>query len=159
MLLSPTSVARASEVSFLYVRYLVKYPSGYVFNFSKNTATSKNGKSTNPVKFALLEENKNLCVRHHVDLQLEKRKEWHDNESQLILSFVEPHEAVSTSTISRWIIAVLQLLGVDANTSCGQSTRSASSLKAKAVGFPTIEIIKRDHWSNSSALRDFTTKQ
>lgn len=69
------------------------------------------------------------------------KKEWHKSEPH----FVGPHKAVSTSTISRWIMTVLQLSGVHTNSFNGHSTRSASSSKAKAVGHPTFEILKASH--------------
>lgn len=66
--------ARASEIFFLYLRYKVKFPLGYIFNFGKNR--SKKSKSANPIKYAPFKENKNLCVCNHIDLYLEKNKEW-----------------------------------------------------------------------------------
>lgn len=56
-------------------------------------------------------------------------------------------------------MTVLKSLGVDTNTFSGQSTKSASNSKAKAVEVSTIEILKRGHWSNSQLLRGFTKKQ
>ena len=41
---------------------------------------------------------------------------------------------VSTPTISRWIMIVLNLSGVDTKTFTGHSTRLASSSKVNAVG-------------------------
>ena len=57
------------------------------------------------MKFIAFDTNKNLCVCKHIDLHLEKTKEWHKTEPQLLLSFIVPHRGVSTSTVSRWIIS------------------------------------------------------
>ena len=70
-------------------------------------------------------------------IYIEKTQEYHKKESQLLLSAIEPHEAISTSTVSHWIIEVLGLAGIDTKTFTAQSTRSASS--------PTEEILKRAH--------------
>ena len=60
MLLALTSVARASEIGFLNVRYLIKYSCGYTFYFGRNTKTSKRSKPRDPVKFHIFRENQIL---------------------------------------------------------------------------------------------------
>ena len=104
----------------------------------------------NPIRFISFDTNKNLCVCQHIDLYLEKTKEWHKTEPQLLLSFIGPHQGVSASTVSRWIITVSNLSSIDTNTFTNHSTRSASSSKAKPSGVSTAEIIKRRYWSRSS---------
>jgi len=84
---------------------------------------------------------------------LEKR------ETQLLLSFVKPHKAVSTSTISRWLVEILGLSGIDTSTFTGHSTRAASTSKAKILGVPTKEILKRGHWSKESTFQIFYYKE
>ena len=91
MLLPLTSAARASEICHLDTRYLIKHNSGYIFHFGKNTKTSKKGKLRSPIKCIPFDINKNLCVCYHIDLYLEKTKEWHKTELQLLLSFIGPH--------------------------------------------------------------------
>jgi len=44
MLLELTSAARAHEICFLDVRYLVKHSTGYTFHFGKPTKTASRGK-------------------------------------------------------------------------------------------------------------------
>ena len=56
-------------------------------------------------------ENKSLCECHHIDLKLDKMKEFHKIEVQLLLSFIKPHKGVTT--ISRWILEVLDLSGIN----------------------------------------------
>ena len=92
MLLALTSAVRASDIAYLDTRYLIKHPSGYIFQFGKNKNFS---------------ENKNLCVCHRIDLYLDKIKEFHKIEAQLLLSFIKPHKGVTTQTIFRWILEVL----------------------------------------------------
>ena len=88
---------------------------------------------------------KKLCVCHHIGLHIEGTKEYHKKESQLLLSLIEPHKAISTSTVSRWIIEVLGLVGINTETLTAHSTRSASSSKAKILGVPTKKIPRRGH--------------
>ena len=137
-------------LSCLDIRYLIKHNSGYIFLFGKNTKTSKKRKPRSQIKIIPFHSNKNICVCKHIDLYLEKTKEWHKTEPQLLLSFIGPHQGVSASTVSRWIITVSNLSSIDTNTFTNHSTRSASSSKAKPSGVSTAEIIKRRYWSRSS---------
>ena len=66
------------------------------------------------------------------------------------LSFIKPHKEVATSSVSRWIVQVLNLAGINTNMFKGHSTRSASSSKASTQGVPLVEILKRGFWSNST---------
>ena len=78
----------------------ITHNSDYIFHFGKNTKTSKKEKLRSPIKFIPFGTNKNLCVCHQIDLYLEKTKEWHKTEPQLLLSFICPHRGISTSAIS-----------------------------------------------------------
>ena len=84
MIFALTSAARASGICYLDTRYLIKHNSGSIFRFGKNGKISKKGKLTNPIKFIPFDTNKNICVCHHIDLYLEKTKEWHKTEPQLL---------------------------------------------------------------------------
>ena len=143
MLLTLTSAARASEICYLDTRYLIKHNSGYIFHFGKDTKTTKRGKLRSPIKFIPFDTNENLCACHHIYLYLEKTKEWYKTEPQLLISFIGSHRGVSKSAISRWIITVLNLSGIDTRTFTSHSTRSTPSSKAKEPGVPTAEFLKR----------------
>ena len=110
MLLALTA-AGASKTGFLDIWYLIKHSSGYTFHFGKNTKTSKRSKPKDP------------------DLYLERTKEIQGQNSQFLLSFVKPHGPVSNPTISRWILIVLNLSGIDAKTFTGHLTRTVSQFK------------------------------
>ena len=159
MLLALTSAARASEVCFLDTKYLVRHPSVYIFQFGRITKTARPGKPRKPIEFQHFNENRNLCVCNYIDLYIDKTKDIRGDESQLLISFVKPHKAVSTQTVSRWILEVLSQAGIDTKTFSGHSTRSASSSKAKARGVPIGEILKRGFWSQSTTFEKFYHKE
>ena len=96
MLVALTSAARGSEICFLNINYFVRHSSGHVFQFGRNTKTSKEGKPGNPIRCRHFEENRSLCVCNHIDLYTDKTKDFRHKESQLLLSFIKPEEAVST---------------------------------------------------------------
>ena len=70
MLLALTSAARAHEIAYLDIRYLVRHHSGYSFHFCKPTKTAKKGKLRPPLIFSHFEDDTSLCVCHHIDLYL-----------------------------------------------------------------------------------------
>lgn len=140
MLLALTSAARAHEVAYLDIRFLVKHHSGYSFHFGKPTKTARRGKARPPFKFSHFNENTNLCVCHHIDIYLERSSSWRSESFQLLLSFVKPHKPVKS------------LSGIDTNIFKWHSTRSASSSKASVQGVPMKEILKRGHWSSTTTF-------
>lgn len=159
MLLAVTSAARAHEICFLDIRYLVKHHSGYIFSFGKLTKVANPKKPRPPIKFLHFVSNHNLCVCRCIDDYLIRSKLWRDSETQLLLSFRNPHKSVATKTISRWITDVLKLSGIDTSVFTGHSTRSASTSKAKSCGVPTKEILKNGYWSNESVFQKTYSKE
>ena len=51
-----------------------------------------------------------------------------------MLSYIEPHQPVTTQPVSRCIVEVLTMSGVDTSTFIAHSTRAASTSKAKTKG-------------------------
>ena len=93
---------------------------------------------------------------HCIDVYEERTKPWRKNdEGQLLLSYIEPHQCITTQSVSRWIVEVLTLAGIDTSTFTAHSTRSASTSKAKSQGISTKDILKRGHWSNRSTFQKF----
>ena len=92
-LLALTSATRASEIHLSGMRFSVKYSKGNAFQFGKNIDLLKN---------------------NHINLHLNKIS-W--KKLQLLFSFIEHHEAISTSKISRCIMEVLVLSGIDTKIS------------------------------------------
>ena len=81
-------------------------------------------------------------------MYIDKTKDFRQDESQLSLRFIKPHEAVSTQTVSRWILEVLGPVGIDTKTFSGHSTRSPSSSKAISDDVAMGEVLKRGFWSS-----------
>ena len=63
-----------------------------------------------------------------------------------------PHKFVNTQTVSRWIVEVLVLSGIDTSVLKAHSIRSASSSIAKLLGISTKDILKRERWSKESTF-------
>ena len=72
--------------------------------------------------------------------------------NQLLLSFVQQHKPISTSTLSRWCVTVMKESGVNVNIFRSYSTRSASASKCKISGQSFKEIAKSTGWSNEKTF-------
>ena len=90
---------------------------------------------------------------------LDRTKVWRDGKNQLLLSFIQPHKEVRSSTISRWLKETLVFSGVTEILDFGgHSTRSASASKAELSGLSVKEVLDRGSWSNESTFQKFYHK-
>ena len=91
-----------------------KDSTGYIFQFGENTETSNKTKPRNPILSCIPLLKINSYVFVTILTYIEKgRKNIRKKKSQLLLSFIESHKAISTSTVSSWIIEVSGLAGTD----------------------------------------------
>ena len=125
MLLALTSASRALGLQDLNIRFMVKTPSTFTFTFHKLPKAWKKGKSLPSVVFHSFKEGRSLCVVEVLNKYLKRSEKWRtSDECQLLLSFVQPHKPVVSSTITGWIKKVLIISGVDVGVFKGHSTRS-----------------------------------
>ena len=100
--------------------------------------------------------NKNLCVyttlEHYLKVTESLRKS-----SQLLVSYVKPHDKVFSSTIGRWLKTSLAQAGIDIHVYQAHSTRSASTSKA-AGSLPVDAVMKLAGWSQESTFRKYYDK-
>ena len=69
--------------------------------------------------------------------------------STLFVSYCKPHAAVTSKTMSRWVVTLLSAAGVDTSIFKAHASRSAAScFHAKQLS--SIDIIKLGDWSASS---------
>ena len=110
--------------------------------------------------FHSFKEDSSLCVVAVSNGYLKRSEKWRaSDECQLLLSFVQPHKPVISSTISGWIKNVLTISGVEVGVFKGHSTSSASISKAALSGLSVPEILERGYWSNSSTWQQFYNRQ
>ena len=89
--------------------------------------------------------NPKFCEVECAKLYIGIRKELVPPEiKQFLVTYGKPHKAASDDTISRWIKNTISSVAIDIDVFKTHSTRSASSSKAKQVGTPYAEILKRD---------------
>ena len=78
--------------------------------------------------------------------------------SRLFVSYEKPHDRVSRQTISRWILTVMRLAGVNTDKFKSHSVRSASVSKAHASGVPIQDIIKAGGWTTDDCFLRYYLK-
>ena len=97
MLIALTSSTMTHEIHSLNKFFLVKHLAHYTFHFSKHTKTARQAKLRPPVELTQF-LNKNLCVCHHIDVCLKRKKAWLKNEGNILLSFISSHRFPSSET-------------------------------------------------------------
>ena len=70
--------------------------------------------------------------------------------SQLLVSFIKPHNAVAKSTVSDWVKQILIMAGINTDIFKPHSTCSASSSHARLSSLSLSGILKRRSWSNKT---------
>ena len=133
----------------------------YKFYFHKLHESWRRGKASPAISYQAYTQEPNLCVVKTLDEYISRTEVWRSGEdcSQLLLSFVNPHKPVVSTTFSGWLKNVLKKAGIDISTFKTHSTRSASTSKADLSGAPIEEILKRGvGWSNKSTWQKFYNK-
>ena len=159
MLLALIAINRGSELKLLNLNYLSKFSSKYSFTLNGTVKHSRKGKIPPPIIFYKHPEDPHLCPINTLDQYIDRTKPWRGNETQLFISFVKPHKAVSTSTIARWLKEVLVLSGINTNIFQAHSIRGASTSKVGLKGLSTQDILNRGNWSNESTWQRFYHKE
>ena len=103
-ILALTSAGKASYIVYIANWYLLKHPSGCLFQLGKTTKTSTRTRQKKPLKFYPFRENKNLCVSHQIDFYFDKMKEFHKIKVQILLSFTKSHKGVTIPDGFRYLI-------------------------------------------------------
>ena len=75
--------------------------------------------------------------------------------NQLLQSFVQTHQQIPTTTLSRWCVTVMKESGINANIFSSHSTRSAWTSKCKILGLSFKETAKSAGWSNEKTFAKF----
>jgi hypothetical protein len=66
------------------------------------------------------------------------------------ISFIKPHQAISTGTLARWTKLVLSSADIR-----HQSVRGASVTNAYIRGVPVAEILRMADWTNENTFRRY----
>ena len=125
-------------------------PDGCTFTITKKLKKSKVGTL---VQFKSFPSDPKLCPVQHL-VQYLHTTAAHRNSPQLFLSFQAPWAPVQKSTLSRWVLNILSVAGIDVEIFRPHSTRSASTSGAVRGGAHVDTILAAGGWTSSTT---FTT--
>ena len=81
-----------------------------------------------------------------------------EGKDKLLLSYVKPHNPISSSSVARWIVNLLKLAGIDTDTFKSHSVWSASATAAASAGVSTNQIVDAADWRLESVFERFYYK-
>ena len=159
MLLALSSTSRACTLHCLDLNFLSKFSHYVKFQFGRLNKGWRNSKSSPSVSYYKFKDDESLCFVHTLQIYIERSKEWrNDLKTQLLLSYIKPHDEVTSSTVSGWIKKVIGLAGINTEVFTGHSSRSASSTGASLTGASVSDILKMGSWSQESVWQRFYNK-
>lgn len=101
-----------------------------------------------------------LCPVAFLEEYLRRSAGWRKEEDpQLLRSVRRPHQAVSSSTVARWLVSVLDVAGIDTSTYKAHSTRGAASSAATRAGCCLEAVLESADWRQASTFRQFYWRQ
>ena len=102
LLLSLTVALRVSEICCSNTEYMVEFEDKYVFKFYKLTKSWKKGRPPLSVEFCAYQQNPELCVVQAIKSYLQITKSWRNKneQKQLLLNTLAPHQEVKKSTLA-----------------------------------------------------------
>ena len=158
MLLCLLTGQRCQTLSKLDITLMQKLPGKYVFTIGEKLKTTRPGKHLEPIELADFEPDINLCVVTHLTQYLAKTAHLRGPTSQLLISYVKPHKAVSNTTIGKWCKSVLRDAGIDVAVFSSHSGRSAATSYASHTSLTLQEILKAGGWSNAQTFEKHYNK-
>ena len=149
---------RIQTIHLLDIRYMTLTESSCSFSISKPVKQTRPGTHVHDLVFQAYFKDPGLCIVECLQEYVIRTKSLRGEETQLLISFVKPHKAVSKDTIGRWVKCVLANAGINTNQFGAHSTRSASTSAAKRSGLDMTTIMRAAEWSNASTFAQFYNK-
>ena len=99
------------------------------------------------LKIYAFPSDKALCAIAALDCYIERSSIWREKNqtSQLLVSFIKPHNAVAKSTVAGWVKQILIMSGINTDI-------------FRPSGLSLSDILKRGSWSNKTTWEKFYNK-
>ena len=136
-------------------KYMKKFADHYSFALTNHLKQDRPGKSFGNIRLYKYNQTE-LCVYEALSQYISMTQSLRKS-SQLFVSYIRPYDKVSSTTIGRWLQAVLAQAGIDIDIYKAHSTRSASTTKAAKV-IPINMLLDLAGWSQESTFRQFYDK-
>lgn len=156
-LVALTTAGRTQTLSALDIRFMkvIQTQNIVVFHINELLKTSRPGVSLPAITLKAFDKPE-LCVVKTLLFYIERTKGVR-KASRLFVSFAT-FNAVTTSTLARWLKTVLDLSGIDNNLFKAHSFRGASVSKAFASGCTLKDILSTANWSSARTFYKFYHK-
>ena len=159
-LLGLCAVQRGSEIHALNIKWMSKTSEGYKCYFGSRVKHSKQGKVAPPVEFYPFPQNPKLCPVLCLDAYIEQTQPFRALVgNDLFLSTKSPHKPVVKCTLTKWILKMLAMAGIDTKKFQAHSLRSSSTSKVAARGHNVKDILSMGNWSSQSVWQKFYHKR
>lgn len=155
MLLALSTGQRVQTIGALRKSTMITDKDKFTFNFNSILKTSKPGVHQSVSVCRYLKDElicPFLCLRDYLDRTGDIRNDTDD----VFISFQKPFQAVSSQTISRWIVNTLRQCNINSRFTA-HSTRAASTSKA-ALSMPIDSILKSVGWRSETTFANFYHK-
>ena len=156
MLCALVASARAQTLSFLSLDNMDIHTNKYIFKIPQLLKQSRPGYENPDVVIKAYPVDRRLCVLTVLKEYLKRTKSIRATK-QLFVSFIKPHDKVTTSTIGRWVRTVMQKAGINTTKYKAHSVRAAVASKASS-NVPINDIMKLAGWSQESTFRKYYKK-
>ena len=143
--LALTSAARAHRLSALDLAYSLRKEGSWEFSLPTHVKNSRPGHPARKFHFLAFPENPKICVVRSLTAYVERTKGLRES-TQLLVSFISPHKAISSQSVSRWLARFLRMAGIELNYT-GYATRGASTSAAAAAGLSADLILEAADWA------------
>lgn len=157
MLIALSTGQRVQTLSILDLALMKSNDEKFVFLVRNVIKTSKPGRSHKVEIHKYKGGRPGICPFICLQKYLEKTKVYRKS-NKLFLSYLKPHKAVGSQTISRWITMIMKKAGVD-NKFGSHSVRHAASSKAWDVKIPIDSILSTVGWSSEKTFASFYRRE
>lgn len=148
---------RSQTMSVLNTKFMYIDDCQCIFYIASLLKTSRPGFHQQPLEF-LKYSDQNLCIINYINKYLALTKDLRHNDGGFFISYVPPHKTVTSGTIAKWVVDVLEKAGINISVFSAHSTRSAASSKACQKGLNLTEISKAAGWTNAKTFATYYHK-
>lgn len=157
MLMTLISGQRCQTINALNISNMHLTENRCIFEIKELLKTTRPNSHFGVVEFAAYAEEP-LCVLACLREYIARTKTLRGGNTKLLISFCKPHNAVTTSTVSRWLKETLRLSGIDITVYKSHSVRAAATSAANSLNLPIEDILSAAGWSGAETFRKFYNK-
>lgn len=155
MLIALATGQRVQTLRAMRQSCMVSSADKFTFSFDSILKTSRPGVH-HIVNICRFSHDLNICPFQCLTDYLNRTKEIRNDNDSIFTSFQRPFAAVSSQTISRWLVTTLRECGINSSFTA-HSTRTASSSKA-ALFLPIDTVLKSVGWRSEATFANFYKK-